>query len=69
MALVMGMPSAQEILRNVQDDLNESSGVYAILKSPPFVDFAEGGGGYNYWSELSICISGRVLGAIFWNEI
>jgi hypothetical protein len=32
----MGMSSAQEILRNVQDDLNESSGVYAILKSPPF---------------------------------
>jgi hypothetical protein len=31
MAFVMGIPSAQEILRNVQDDLNESSGVYAIL--------------------------------------
>jgi hypothetical protein len=34
MAFVIGMPSAQEILRNVQDDLNESSGVYAI-GSPP----------------------------------
>jgi hypothetical protein len=36
MAFVIGIPSAQEILRNVQDDLNESSGVYAILNSPPF---------------------------------
>ena len=44
MALVMGMPSAQEILRNVQDDLNESSGVYAILNSSPFISFAEGVG-------------------------
>ena len=44
MAFVMGMPSAQEILRNVQDDLNESSGVYAILNSPPFISFAEGVG-------------------------
>ena len=34
MALVMGISSAQEILRNVQDDFNESSGVYAI-GSPP----------------------------------
>jgi len=47
MAFVIGMPSAQEILRNVQDDLNESSGVYAI-GSPPFIGFAEGGAGYNF---------------------
>ncbi len=32
----MGTPRAQEIRRSVQDDLNESSGVYAIGKSPPF---------------------------------
>jgi len=41
MAFVMGRPSAQEILRRVQDDLNESSGVYAIC-SPPFIFFKTG---------------------------
>jgi hypothetical protein len=32
----MGISSAQASLLNVQDDLNESCGVYAIAVSPPF---------------------------------
>jgi hypothetical protein len=36
MAFVIGTPSAQEILRRVQDDLNESSGVYAIVEFTSF---------------------------------
>ena len=40
MAFVMGISGAHANLLNVQDDLNESSGVYAILNSPPFISFA-----------------------------
>jgi hypothetical protein len=36
MALVIGISSAQEIRRRVQDDLNESSGVYAIVDFTSF---------------------------------
>jgi hypothetical protein len=36
MAFVMGISSAQAGLLNVQDYFIESSGVYAILNSPPF---------------------------------
>jgi len=35
-ALVMGISSAHAILRSVQDDFIESSGVYAIVDSSPF---------------------------------
>jgi hypothetical protein len=35
----VGTPSAQEILLNVQDDLIDNSGVYAI-ESPPFISSA-----------------------------
>jgi len=63
---------------NVQDDLNESSGVYAIIEFTSFHIFchtgfpekSEGGcGGYILWDELSIFISLRVPEAIFWSEI
>jgi len=36
MAFVMGISSAQADLLNVQDYFIESSGVHAILNSPPF---------------------------------
>ena len=36
MAFVMGRPSAQEILLKVHEDLNESSGVYAIVDFTSF---------------------------------
>jgi len=32
----MGISSAQAILRNVQEDSIDSSGMYAIVDSPPF---------------------------------
>ena len=35
-AFVMGISSAQAILRNVQEDSIDSSGMYAIVDSPPF---------------------------------
>ena len=65
MALVMGISSAQASLLNVHEDFIDSSGVYAILNSPPFISFAEGVGAIIYRNELSICISQRVPEAIF----
>jgi len=40
MALVMGISSAQASLLNVHEDFIDSSGVYAIVDSPPFTYFA-----------------------------
>jgi len=40
MAFVMGISRDHAIVLKVQDDLIESSGVYAILNSPPFISFA-----------------------------
>ena len=71
MAFVMGISSAQASLLNVQECFNDSSGVYAILNSPPFTYSAKrafgkiGRGGYILWDELSIFIRHRVLVAIF----
>jgi len=36
MAFVMGISSAQASLLNVHDNFIDSSGVYAIVDSPPF---------------------------------
>jgi len=41
MAFVMGISSAQAILRNVRDDFIVISGVYAIVDSPPSVCFTK----------------------------